>query len=51
MLLDIQKKIQSLSGTRWLVRYDAISTILKQWEKLKLLFSIVQSEDRCFMAE
>ena len=45
------KKIQGLSGTRWLARYEAINTILDQWDELKLLFSIAQSEDKCYMAE
>lgn len=45
------KKIQGLSGTRWLARYEAINTILDQWEELKLLFSIAKSEDKCYMAE
>ncbi|XP_063366388.1 uncharacterized protein LOC134654851 [Cydia amplana] len=45
------KKIQALSGTRWLARYQAIQTILEQWEELKLLFSIAKSEDKCYMAE
>lgn len=44
------KKIQGLSGTRWLARHQAITTILEQWEELKLLFSIAKSEDKCFMA-
>lgn len=45
------KKIQGLSGTRWLARYQAINTILEQWEELKLLFSIAKSDDKCYMAE
>lgn len=45
------KKIQGLSGTRWLARYQAVCTILEQWDELKLLFSIAKSEDKCFMAE
>ncbi|XP_023941123.2 uncharacterized protein LOC112048021 [Bicyclus anynana] len=45
------KKIQGLSGTRWLARYHAIKTILEQWKELKLLFSIAKSDDKCFMAE
>lgn len=45
------KKIQGLSGTRWLARYQAIDTILEQWEELKLLFSIAKSADKCYMAE
>ncbi|XP_053596147.1 uncharacterized protein LOC128668022 [Microplitis demolitor] len=45
------KKIQGLSGTRWLTRYQAINTILEQWEELKLLFSIAKSDDKCYMAE
>lgn len=45
------KKIQALSGTRWLARYQAICTILDQWDELKLLFSIAMSDDKCFMAE
>lgn len=45
------KKIQGLSGTRWLARYQAITTILEQWEELKLLFSIAKSDDKCYMAE
>lgn len=45
------KKIQGLSGTRWLARYEAINTILEQWDELKLLFSIAKSEDKCYMAE
>lgn len=44
-------KIQGLSGTHWLARYEAISTILEQWDELKLLFSIAKSEDKCCMAE
>ncbi|XP_057322538.1 uncharacterized protein LOC130665927 [Microplitis mediator] len=32
------KKITGLSGTRWLARYNAIDTILHQWDELKLLF-------------
>lgn len=45
------KKIQGLSGTRWLARYQAVCTILEQWDELKLLFSIAQSDDKCYMAE
>ncbi|KAH9637051.1 hypothetical protein HF086_013867 [Spodoptera exigua] len=45
------KKIQGLSGTRWLARYQAVNTILEQWEELKLLFSIAKSDDKCYMAE
>lgn len=45
------KKIQGLSGTRWLARYQAITTILEEWEELKLLFSIAKSDDKCYMAE
>lgn len=45
------KKIQGLSGTRWLARYQAVCTILEQWDELKLLFSIAKSDDKCYMAE
>ncbi|XP_063540742.1 protein FAM200B-like [Cydia strobilella] len=44
-------KIQGLSGTRWLARYAAIDTILKQWDELQLLFSLAKTQDKCFMAE
>lgn len=44
-------KIQGLSGTRWLARYQAICTILDQWDELKLLFSLAMSDDKCLMAE
>ncbi|XP_074026139.1 zinc finger protein 862-like isoform X2 [Leptinotarsa decemlineata] len=45
------KKIPGLSGTRWLARYQAVNTILEQWDELKLLFSIAKSDDKCYMAE
>lgn len=45
------KKIQGLSGTRWLARFEAINTILDQWAELELLFSLAKSEDKCYMAE
>lgn len=32
------KKIQGLSGARWLARYQAICAILEQWDELKVLF-------------
>lgn len=44
------KKIQGLSGTRWLARFYAIDTILNQWVELNLLFSIASTQDKCFMA-
>ncbi|KAL1487982.1 hypothetical protein ABEB36_015362 [Hypothenemus hampei] len=44
------KKIQGLSGTRWLARYEAICTILNQWEELKLLFFMSKNDDKCYMA-
>src|SRR5277367_5372372 len=45
------KKIAKLSGTRWLARYSAISTVLDQWEELCLLISLAQTEDKCYTAE
>lgn len=45
------KKIAGFCGTRWLARYNAITTILDQWEELKLLFLLSKREDKCYMAE
>lgn len=45
------KKVQGLSGTRWLARFDAINTILDQWVELELLFSIAKNQDKCYMAD
>ncbi|XP_045502900.1 uncharacterized protein LOC123699895 [Colias croceus] len=45
------KKIAGFCGTRWLARYNAITTILDQWEELQLLFLLSKREDRCYMAE
>ncbi|KAI5638384.1 sugar transporter domain-containing protein [Phthorimaea operculella] len=45
------KKIAGFCGTRWLARYNAIRTILDQWEELKLLFSLAKTADKCYMAE
>lgn len=36
----ICKKIQGLSGTRWLARFDATETILDQWRVLEKYFSL-----------
>lgn len=41
------KKIQGLSGLG--TRYQAIITILEQWEELKLLFSIAKFDNECYM--
>ncbi|XP_037943395.1 E3 SUMO-protein ligase KIAA1586-like [Teleopsis dalmanni] len=40
------KKVGALSGTRWLARFQAITTILDQWIELELLFSIVRKQDK-----
>ncbi|XP_037945175.1 uncharacterized protein LOC119677758 [Teleopsis dalmanni] len=45
------KKVGPLSGTRWLARFQAITTILDQWIELELLFSIVRKQDKCYMAD
>ncbi|CAH1972573.1 unnamed protein product [Acanthoscelides obtectus] len=44
-------KIDQLSGTRWLARYNAIVKILEQWDALKIHFGIVKDNERCYMAE
>ncbi|CAG5073530.1 Protein of unknown function [Cotesia congregata] len=44
-------KIARLSGTRWLARISAISTMLDQWEPLKQHFQIAKEKERCYTAE
>ncbi|CAH2004177.1 unnamed protein product [Acanthoscelides obtectus] len=39
-------KIDQLSGTRWLARYNAIVKILEQWDALKIHFGIVKDNER-----
>lgn len=47
----LPKKIVKLSNTRWLVRLQAINTILEQWDALKLHFQITRSnKERCYTA-
>lgn len=47
----LPKKIVQLSNTRWLVRLQAIDTILEQWDALKLHFQITESnKERCYTA-
>lgn len=45
------RKIDKLSGTRWLARYEAINKIIDQWDVLKLHFSLVKDRERCYTAE
>lgn len=45
------KKIAKLSGTRWLARFEAIKTILNQWDALKLHFKFAVEKERCYTAE
>jgi hypothetical protein len=49
--LSTPKKVAKLSGTRWLARESAISTILQQWDELFLFFTKAKVEDKCFSAE
>lgn len=44
------RKIDKLSGTRWLARYEAIIKILEQWEALKLHYQLAQEKERCYTA-
>lgn len=44
-------KIDKLSGTRWLERYEAINKIIDQWDALKLHFSLVKDKERCYTAD
>lgn len=46
----LPKKIVRLSNTRWLVRLQAIDTILEQWDALKLHFQITENKERCYTA-
>lgn len=47
----LPKKIVRLSNTRWLVRLQAIDSILEQWDALKLHFQITASnKERCYTA-
>jgi len=45
-----QNKIQQLSSTRWLSRYEAIEIILNQWLELKTHFSMVNNNEKCYTA-
>lgn len=45
------KKIDKLSGTRWLARYNAIVKILDQWDVLKLHFQLARENERCYTAQ
>lgn len=45
------KKIDKLSGTRWLARYNAILKILDQWDVLKLHFQLVKERARCYTSQ
>ncbi|KYN04692.1 hypothetical protein ALC62_04434 [Cyphomyrmex costatus] len=44
-------KIDKLSGTQWLARYEVINKIIDQWDALKLHFSVVKDKERCYMAD
>lgn len=44
-------KIDKLSGTRWLARYNAIEKILDQWDVLKLHFELAKENERCYVAQ
>lgn len=47
----LPRKIVKLSNTRWLVRLQAVDTILEQWDALKLHFQITESNnERCYTA-
>jgi hypothetical protein len=45
------KKISKLSGTRWLARHEAVSTILEQWPALYNFLKKAKQDDKCFTAE
>jgi hypothetical protein len=45
------KKIPGHCETRWLAREAAESTILDQWDALKLHFQMVASNERCYTAQ
>lgn len=47
---SVPKKIVKLSNTRWLVRLQAVDTILNQWDVLQLHFKIMESKERCYTA-
>jgi hypothetical protein len=49
--LSTTKKVAKLSGTRWLARESAISTILQQWDEPFLFFTKAKVEDKCFSTE
>lgn len=51
MTNSLPKKIDKLSGTRWLARYEAVVKILDQWDTLKLHFSLARTNERCYIAE
>ncbi|KAL1448682.1 hypothetical protein WDU94_000558 [Cyamophila willieti] len=42
-------KLDKLSGTRWLARYQAIEKIIDQWDALKLHFQVNQA--KCYNAK
>lgn len=44
-------KLNKLSGTRWLARYEAIVKILEQWDALKLHFYLAKEKERCYTAD
>ena len=39
-----------MANTRWLARLDAVSTIIDQYDALKLHFQMAASTERCFVA-
>ncbi|KAK0156913.1 hypothetical protein PV328_012130 [Microctonus aethiopoides] len=45
------KKIDKLSGTRWLARNNAINEIIEQWDVLKLHFEMAKESERCYTAQ
>ncbi|KAK0073981.1 hypothetical protein PV325_008932 [Microctonus aethiopoides] len=44
-------KIDKLSGTRWLARYNAINKIIEQWDVSKLHFKMATESERCYTAQ
>ena len=45
------KQFVQLSYTRWLSRYNAINTILRQWLELQTRFSVAGEKERCYTAQ
>lgn len=47
----VPTKIDKLSSTRWLARYNAMNKIIEQWDVSKLHFEMAKESERCYTVQ